>query len=102
MDIPSVSLLRPLVNQVYLTWRHLHRLPAVPIWWPWWATILVHLPFPLDGAIVPHTEVVTTSEVGSPVLRATPILQPVLQGTGGFCTHNSRDAGTKWALCCCL
>jgi hypothetical protein len=84
MDIPSVSLLRPLVNQAYLGWRHLRRLPAAPLWWLWLATILAHLLSLLGGVIVPHTEGVVTSEPDTPVLRASPSLPPVLQERGWF------------------
>jgi transposase len=67
---------------VYLTWCHLRRLPAAPLWWLWLATMLVQLLVLLSGVIVPHTEVVRADEEGSSVLRATPVLWPVIQGIG--------------------
>ena len=72
----------PVSQPGYLTWCHLRRLPAVPLWWLWLATILVHLLFLLSGVVVPHTEVVSADEAGSPVLRATPVPRPVIQGMG--------------------
>lgn len=78
MDMPSVSLLQPLVNQVYLIWRHLCRLPGAPLWWLWLVTILVYLLSLAGGVIVPHAEVVVTGDASSPVLRVTLTARPVM------------------------
>ena len=82
MDIPSVSLLYPLVNQVGLVWHRLRRLPAARLWWLWLATIVVHLLFLLSEAVVPCPEVVVRGESNTPVLRDTPVPRPVMEGMG--------------------
>lgn len=82
MDIPSVSLLRPLVNQAYLGWRHLRRLPAAPLWWLWLATTLAHLLSLLGGVIVPYTEGVITSEPDNTCVESLPQPAACASGTG--------------------
>lgn len=84
MDIPSVSLMRPWVNQVHLVWQRLRRLPAGMLWWLWLVTIVVHLLFLLGGAVSLPTEVVSPNEAGVSEWGVRPKLWSVVQGMGWF------------------
>ncbi len=82
MDMMSVALLRPLVNQVYLIWCHLRRIPGAWLWGLWMGSIVVHLLLLFSGIVAFGTEVAAVRESELVVLRATPILRPVLGGMG--------------------
>jgi hypothetical protein len=56
MDIPSVSSIQFLVNQISLIWHRQRQLPASCLWWLWLATILIHLFLSVSIATLPGPE----------------------------------------------